>query len=171
MSTLPPIEFAEWRTSIENDDLHLLDVVYKDGGGAFEFFTLGFGVDIPPNRTMSKDLVARFFSADQKAIYRISCSPIAYRVLDEHGLVELWSAAAEQGGRPGQATFKVRNHGWTRESVLSFFNGAQDGYSYVIATGWDCLELVCFDPPEIVKEQDVPSRPAKDPADCQPPFL
>lgn len=171
MSVLPQIEFAEWRTPIENDELQLLDVVYKDGGAAMEFFQRDFGVDIPPSRTMDMDLVARFFSADQKAIFRVSCSPIAHRVLDEHGLVELWSATAEQGGRPAMATFRVRNHGWTQESHLSFFHGAQDGYSYMIATGWDCLELVSAQPPLVVKESDVAIRSAANPAEKVPPFL
>lgn len=151
----PEIEFAEWPTIIENDALHLLDVIYKNGSETFTFTDPAADIVIPPERQMEDTLVARFFSFEQNAIFRISCSPGAYRVLDEHGLVQLWEASARQGGRPASTTFKVRNHGWSRESHLSFAMGATDGYSYLVLTAWDCLELICGAPPTVTKERDV----------------
>lgn len=76
----------------------------------------------------------------------------AFRVLDEHGLTQLWEKTAELGGRPGQTTFKVRNHLWTEESLISFL-GAQDGWSFVIASDWDCVEIVALTPPTILEEE------------------
>ncbi|HEX4739102.1 MAG TPA: hypothetical protein VH331_16240 [Allosphingosinicella sp.] len=94
-------------------------------------------------------LEARFFDLDTHIIYRIGCSPVAFRVLDEHGLVELWHAMNEQRRPVGSSTFMVRNHGWSRESELSFMHGTRDGYSYIIATRLECLEIVAIDTPVI----------------------
>jgi hypothetical protein len=86
---------------------------------------------------------------EKRAIFRVS-SPdsFTFRVLDEHGLVDLWHATSEQGGRPGQSTFGVRNHGWHRESELSFAMSNAD-HSFMVATGWACLEIVAGLPPSV----------------------
>jgi hypothetical protein len=37
------------------------------------------------------------------------------------------------GGRPGQTTFRVRNHDWSKEGLLPWLHGTEEGWSYVIA--------------------------------------
>jgi hypothetical protein len=74
----------------------------------------------------------------------------AFRVLDEHGLMEFWGETTRQGGMPAQSTFRVRNHGWTKESMLSFL--PTDGWSYVVATDFDCVEIVSANPPLVTLE-------------------
>ncbi len=53
----------------------------------------------------------------------------------------MWGADA-QAPRRGRITFKVRNHGWTEESPLSFVHGRVGGWSYVIATDDQCVEML-----------------------------
>ena len=57
----------------------------------------------------------------------------AFRVLDEGGLLEFWRQT-ESLGRSGGTAFRVRNRRWSRESLLAFLPGDEDGSSYVIAT-------------------------------------
>jgi hypothetical protein len=77
----------------------------------------------------------------------IASDVIAFRVLDEHGLDEFWEKTTELGGRPGRTTFRVRNHLWTKESPLSFLG--TDGWSFVLVTNSDCIEVVCKAPPVV----------------------
>ena len=143
---LGPIEFAPWPTGLENDELHLVDVVYGDGSFDTTFAPEKLRVGIPATRSMAALMVANVFSFEKRALFQISCSSVsAFRVLDEHGLLELWGA--DQTGRSG-STFRVRNHSWAKESYLSFLMADTD-YSYVVATDWDCLEIVCRLPPNV----------------------
>lgn len=50
--------------------------------------------------------------------------------------------ADAQAPRPGRITFRVRNHGWTEESPLSFMHERVGGWSYVIATDGQCVEML-----------------------------
>ncbi|WP_342249554.1 hypothetical protein [Sphingomonas sp. OTU376] len=74
---------------------------------------------------------------------------IAFRVLDENGLLDLWHASASTP-RPGQTTFRATGHPWSQESFLAFL-GAGDcpRFSYFIATSDLCLELVCSADPAV----------------------
>lgn len=114
-----PFAFGPWETPFENARVELRRVEYRNGG-ALEF-------DV-------HDL-------DADADYRVSFAEIsAFRVLDEHGLQELWEKTSELGERPGASSFKVRNHAWTRESPITFL--ASEGWSYIVATDFDCIEIV-----------------------------
>lgn len=145
------IEFAPWPTPFENDRLELVSMSYRGLGTIVELHPENTRLAVPPTREESApELDAVFLSLDQLKLFRVSVPQSgAFRVLDEHGLTELWAASSEQGGRPANATFRVRHHGWSRESVLSFVTFASDGYSYIVATDWACLEIVCPEPPDV----------------------
>ncbi|MGQ3278712.1 MAG: hypothetical protein ACT6WE_19475, partial [Shinella sp.] len=97
------------------------------------------------------DLVARIYSYDANKIYRVAFPWVsAMRLLDEGGLLEFWGKTKELGSRPGQTTFRVRNHAWTRESLLSFL--VTDGWSFVVASDNECLEVLSVAPPTITEE-------------------
>jgi hypothetical protein len=86
-------------------------------------------------------------------LYRVRFEEVAaFRVLDEGGLSEFWHQTKRLGGRPGQTTFRVRNHDWFKESLLPWIHGTEDGWSFVIATNSDCLEVVANEPPAITLE-------------------
>ena len=158
MTDWPPIEFARWETPIENDELHLVDLVYGDGSWSTED-RAGQRFEVPPVRPIFGGLIATFFSVEKRALFEIrSPDTFTFRMLDEHGLVDLW-AASNARARPGRATFRVRHHGWHRESELSFVMSSAE-YSFVIATNWACLEIVVGQQPEIALVREVPALPA-----------
>lgn len=97
-------------------------------------------------------LTARVRDLGTGQVWRVVFATItAMRLQDEGGLLEVWQRTSEIGGRPGRTTFRVRNHGWTRESPITFL--ASDGWSFVIATDDLCLEVVSATPPVIAEEQ------------------
>jgi hypothetical protein len=120
-------QFASWATPLADDIVDLLDVRYDAGTGDLQF---------------------RIGQSDSDETYSIAFKGVsAFRVLDEHGLLELWRMTEELDGRPGRTTFMVRNHAWCRESIVSFL--PTDGWSYVLATDGDCIEVVCANDPSI----------------------
>ncbi len=151
MSDQSPVEFAPWPTPVENHRLELVDLRYRGRGAVVELPPEQLRLEVHPGREPDgPELTADFLNLDTQEVLRVSVSScIAFRVLDEHGLTELWAATHEQGARPGNTTFKVRNHGWASESELSFFHGASDGFSYLIATAWACLEIICDEAPQV----------------------
>lgn len=129
------IVFGPWATPFADAAVDILGVAYAPSPGG----------DGP-------DLTARVRDLGSGRVWRVVFPTIAaMRLLDEGGLVEVWQRTAEIGGRPGRTTFRVRNHGWTRESPVTFL--ASDGWSFVIASDDLCLEVVSATPPLIAEEQ------------------
>ena len=95
-------------------------------------------------------LEAVFLSHEKQAAVRFRFNNAsAFRVLDEAGLLQLWEASS-QNPRPAHATFRVRGHAWQDESVLVWIHGAdKEHFSYMIATGADCLEVITMDEPQV----------------------
>lgn len=126
-------EFGEWTTPFTDAAVEILEVAY----GAHE--------------QNGSELMVRIHARDADTIYRLVFPTIAaVRLLDEGGLLEFWQKTTELGGRPGRTTFRVRNHAWTRESAVSFL--ASDGWSFVIASDNECLEVVSVTVPTITAE-------------------
>jgi len=122
--------FQAWETPFENSAIELITVEYCGEDGALHF---------------------RVRTREPDSVYRISFEHVsAFRVLDEHGLPELWEKSSEMGGRPARTTFKIRNHLWTKESILSF--ATSDGWSYVVASDFECIEIVTATMPSITLE-------------------
>jgi len=153
------IEFARWATEVENDDLTFAGISYFATDHVL-FPDLELALPGAPQNP-EFDLVATFFSREKQAIVRVLGQNVgAFRVLDEGGLVDLWVASKERP-RPGRTTFRVRGHGWQQESELEWVMGAPpDGYSYMVATRWQCLEMICYDPPHITIEAASVRRPS-----------
>lgn len=123
-------EFGRWETPFENAHVDLVEVRYL--------------------KDVSPELLIRLFDSDAKVFYQVHFEWVgAYRVLDEHGLTEFWEKTSQLGGRPGEATFKVRHHLWSKESVLSFFHSTTEGWSFVIATDDMCVEVVASVEPKV----------------------
>jgi len=86
-------------------------------------------------------LEATFISREKMAGVVFSFDDVSgFRVLDEHGLDELWNAS-KSTPRPVSTTFKVKGHLWQTESELSWIMKSCE-FSYMIATNWDCLEVI-----------------------------
>lgn len=144
------IEFAAWPTIVENDDL-ALGRLHFDLGSPLLTFASGKSLALPSERPVSQYVLeATFISVEKEAVIRVASNDvIAFRVLDENGLVDLWSASRTRQ-RSGCATFRATGHKWTDESFLVFLDsGERPRFSYFVATSDLCLELVCLNEPVV----------------------
>lgn len=146
--TRQTIEFAEWRTEVENDQLTLVAIRYG-GWAKTDLVQEGISLELAVGQgDTDGDLEATFISLEKRAGVRFAFENVsAFRVLDEHGLVDLWLASDDRP-RPANTTFKVKGHKWQRESELSWFM-ADCEYSFMIATSLDCLEVVAKREPRV----------------------
>lgn len=139
-------EFGEWVTPFTDAEIEILEVLYSPKRERH------YRIDSLLPEHDDRDLVARIYIPDTDKIYRVVFPWIsAMRLLDEGGLMELWVKTREFGGRPGQTTFRVRNHAWVRESFASFMS-TDDGWSFVIASRNECLEVLTMTAPIITEE-------------------
>lgn len=151
------LEFRAWETPFTNEAVAILEVAYSQRSSwprKVASYAQAAALIHPPDDI---DLIARVYVHSTRTIYRVGYRPVgAMRLLDEHGLTAVWERSHELGGRPGSTTFCVRNHPWTDESVISFYFGTEDGWSYMIASDWECLEVLATSAPEIHEEQRLP---------------
>jgi hypothetical protein len=138
------IEFAEWWTPFQKGHVTILEVSYwsraEDSDAKLR------------TGSLDKNLIIRLFNNEDETVYRVCFEHAgAYRQLDEHGLLELWHARELQD-IPILSTFRVRNHGWSKESPLSFHMCATEGWSYVIATHSECVEVLTRSDPQVIVE-------------------
>lgn len=144
-------EFGEWKTPFADATIEVLEVVHSPPRRWPEAAAPHYRTNSLLRSHAAADLVARIYAYGLDKIFRVTFDTIeAMRLLDEGGLVELWAKTEALGGRPAQTTFRARNHAWTEESVLSFL--ATDGWSFMIASDNECLEVVSTNPPVIVEE-------------------
>ena len=151
--TADGVEFAPWSTIVENDDLHLGKVSFDVGSPIVTYCQSGLSYALPPaGPPQHRELEATFVSIDKGTVIRFGFKDvIAFRVLDENGLLELWQASAATP-RPAQTTFRARGHAWADESFLVFLDeGLKARYSYFVATGDLCLEVVCYSEPDVAE--------------------
>lgn len=155
------VEFEVWDTPFKDGEISVIDVVYRDGGFADEFHEAGKRYCGPAHRDLGDaDLVVRVFRKETESVYALLFRHVgAFRVLDERGLLGLWDGPNEPRRRPNASTFRVRNHAWTAESPLTFELNAEEGWSYMVATSFDCVEVVCSEPPEIRLEETIKPEP------------
>jgi hypothetical protein len=148
VNQLNAVTFEPWDSDISDDDLHVMQVQYlrgelqfgiRTGDDEWTTYTRPATLDLP------SDLRILLFNVTRESVYTIDFYGVsAFRVLDEHGLLEIWNA----GQRPNRALFRVGGHGWTKESELSFFMPGQS-FSWMIATSNDCVEVISYNIPKI----------------------
>lgn len=172
-ATRSHIEFAEWITPFQNDDIQILEVQFLNGGFEYLDHKRNIGFKSEPTREIDgTDLLVRIRALPRgedlsvssvASIYSLKFESIGgFRVMDEGGFPDFWNATVRQGGRPALSTFKVRNHLWSWESAVPFAMQTSDGWSYVIATNDDCVEVLCKDKPAIRFEKTVAAHPLSD---------
>lgn len=149
--TADGVQFAPWPIPVENDDLQLVSLNFG-GSDEISYPNEGVSLGLPPDVTgvASQVLTASFFSREQRAVVTFTFKKVnAFRVVDEGGLLELWEASSK-APRPASTTFRVRGHAWQSESVLAWVHGTdKEHYSFMIATGWECLEVVALEEPAV----------------------
>ena len=143
------IEFAPWPTAVENDELWLVTLRYGDASQKVDFVSDGFSLQLAEGAAPERGVLeATFFSREKRAAIVFTFTHVsAFRVLDEHGLTDMWLASSKEE-RPAHTTFKVKGHKWQEESFLTWFMSSCE-FSFMIATGWDCLEVVSASEPTI----------------------
>ena len=139
--------FGEWETPFANEYVTIYEVAYSPVLSDPDLDIREMPESMLRQRPRHQ-LTIRISIGKTGQIYRILFEETsAFRVLDEHGLTELWQETSGKGSRPAYTTFRIRNHAWMRESMASFL--VADGWSYVIATDFDCVEIVSGKPPVI----------------------
>jgi hypothetical protein len=147
------VEFAPWSTCVETDDLHFFRLGFDLGSPLVTDFRRGLSYSLPSvSNPRAHELEATFISIDKGAEIRFAFDDvIAFRVLDENGLLELWEASAITP-RPAETTFRARGHAWANESFLVFLgDGESPRFSYLVATSDLCLEVVCSREPKVTE--------------------
>ena len=144
------IEFSPWNTPFREGDLHIVSVEYGTGPYSVTYHD--------PKRTYSLNegrpadtpaLIARILDTKSETLYALSFKTITgYRVLDEHGLTEIWGEESYNFKQLG-GTFMVRGHSWHTESPITFLFGMKGEWSYLVATMDECLEVVSASEPII----------------------
>ncbi len=159
----PEIEFSAWETPFVNGGLFIVSIAY---GGEFSVIPHPGGPQytVPGENSDNAALVVRVFHLPGRASYRISFDgPVGgFRMIDEGGLLEFWEPGPSSHACPpgvSHTTFKVRNHLWSRESAGIFLSHTNDGWSYVIATDDECVEVIASQPPFITLEQTIKGVP------------
>lgn len=137
------VEFADWSTPFRHGNIHIISVEYGTGPHEVVYRepdkTYRLNSDQPEDAPALK---AKILDTESNLLYEIAFpSILAFRVLDEHGLMELWGADTYEPKKLG-ATFLVRKHLWPKESPVTFTCGMDGEWSYMIATDDDCLEIV-----------------------------
>ena len=145
------VSFAPWPTEVQDDGLSFVETTFDlrpplrppDPSG---------GPSRPGRGTGSAGGTLRATFTDTRGarvVRFLFRGVVAFRVLDENGLPDLWDASAVHP-RPARTTFRARGHGWARESPLVFAApGGVDRDSHVVATDDLCLEVVCTEEPVV----------------------
>ena len=152
------IEIADWTTPLLRKEIFILSAGYSKNN---EF---GLGVKQEKHYLIENphfqnpactELLVRVFCLDSEEVYKIQFYDVGgFRILDEHGLQEIIETG-QNIDWPTFPTFRVRHHGWSNESSLSFCMGTNDGWSYMIMTGWDCVEVLTSSEPKVTLESKV----------------
>ena len=140
------MEFEGWQTPFTGGKVFLVDLSW--GRENWELTTSdGKKYQVAgDSKHRNNDLIARIFHKESESLFEVHYDWVSgFRCLDEHGLDELWGSRSKGLG----CTFRVKGHGWHRESPLTFFMGNKGEWSHMIVTQDDCLEVVCADTPMI----------------------
>ena len=142
MTDKPRVIASRWETPFEAtspDKLDLLRVNYPScpwvvlsDGTRFDFSEF----------TEEGDCEILVFSEIDRTVYRITADASAVRIHDEHDLetVDDWSADARM------ATVRLVGTELHR-TISSVMN--DEKATYLIQTGWDCVEFICLNEPVI----------------------
>ncbi|WP_306250332.1 hypothetical protein [Parvularcula sp. IMCC14364] len=144
------VQISDWDTPFENDEVHILEVIYSYSEAEFQHkdfgvyaFTSSIGQDY--------SFVVRILVPKSGEIYSVNFSYVCgYRVMDEVGYAYLAQHTAKAERR--LTTVKVRQHPWAQESPGLFDASIKDGWSFLILSGDECVEVVSPVEPVIQKE-------------------
>jgi len=120
------IEFKKWSTPFEFGNIHIIDVIFGNGGFDMYLAEGPVSFSLPANDLRDyQALTIRLFNIMDRTVYRVEFIQVeAYRVLDEHGLQDLWTNEGRKALRSDEGFYpqscRVKGHGWNEESIFSF---------------------------------------------------
>ena len=145
------MNFESWESPFEDGTAWIIDISWGTSKWVLAKSD-GSKVEIDGNSKHDNiDLIVRVFHEETEALYEVAYETVnAYRLLDEHGLLYLWSSE-----QPKKNTFKIKGHPWHEESPLSFAMGNDQEWSHILVTNDECLEVICRESPRISKVKNV----------------
>ena len=149
------MQISKWNTPIEHGVLNILSVSWS----SWDWYT--GSTDAKNHNVCDSDeldsnslkvVVMHCIHEDESdVIFELNFTGVgAYRLLDENGLSELHEIDVGKAN-----TFKVKGNGWSKESSCSFDMNTQNGWSFMLTTGGECLEVLCQREPTFTKLQTV----------------
>ncbi|MCI5046885.1 MAG: hypothetical protein MRY59_05245 [Aquisalinus sp.] len=144
-------QISDWNTPFENDEVHILEIIYSHSEAEFQH--KDFGVySFKSSVAQDYSFVVRLLVPKSGEVYSINFSYVrGYRMMDEVGFAYLARHTAKR--EQSVATARVRQHPWTEESPGLFDTAIKDGWSYLILSGDECVEIVSPIEPVIQKEK------------------
>ncbi|RVG27254.1 IS66 family insertion sequence hypothetical protein [Sinorhizobium meliloti] len=125
------MRFDRWNTAFCDMDVQILSLSYRT-------HRVTAGTQEPRSNELRSRSVEVISGEDR---FRIDADAIRSASWMKR-IAGIVGRADAQAPRPGRITFRVRNHGWTEESPLSFMHERVGGWSYVIATDGQCVEML-----------------------------
>lgn len=137
--------FDDWDTPFNEGTIFLVSAAW--GGGEWSVsYPNGKSYHLQIPTGTKAILTLTLFHLETESVYELRFpSASAFRVLDEGGLLNIWNEI-----QTNHNCFKVKGHAWSEESSVTFAMGSDDGFSFLITTSDDCVEVVCQHPPEII---------------------
>ena len=143
MTEKPPLVASRWETPFENADpdrVHLVRVTYPSS----PWVSLNGGphYDLSKFTREDEEFEIIVFNEEDRRIYSIKADASAVRIHDEGNLEKLdrWSEDT------GRSSIRLTGSALHR-TLSSFMNGEEP--TYLVATGWDCVEFICLNEPRI----------------------
>lgn len=154
MSTL---EIKKWDGPTADGDVVIIDAHFRQnvdhGYHDGQRTRWGSGPDILLYRfhdisDRKPDLSVRLFHYQSEAVYRLDFDQtVCHRAMTEIEMSELEHVP--------HACFFARGHKWTTEAKIAAEMAGLDGWSFVIMTQWDCMEILAAKPPVVTLERYV----------------
>ena len=150
------MEFDTWATPFSEGEIHIVDLHWGARDWWIEYADGKRYETKAPFESENEALLVSIFHRESETVYLVTFEyPIAFRLLDEHGLVEVWAEKQTPAN-----CLKVKGHGWSKESAISFAMG-EDGWSHIIATGDECVEVVCSASPKVELKERLKAKITK----------
>ena len=139
------MEVREWKTPFSKGDLHIVDLSWNGGHLSVDYAEGNRYELVGSKRHSIYSLIISLFHVETESIYDLKFRNVGvFRLLDESGLLELWKE-----NEVSLNSLLIKGHAWSKESPLTFLMGYEEGWSHLVATQDDCVEIVSDEHPEI----------------------
>jgi len=147
-------EIKIWETPFKDGDIEIISTIWGDGSLDAGYCDKRDTYSLEPTINHLYELSIEVFHRQTNSIYGVFFESIsAFRMLDENGLLEIWEARDTQSIEFSN-TYYIKDHQWSKESFISFYQSYQHEWSFLLATDFMCVEILSSDHPKIMKKED-----------------